>query len=99
MRQGRRLARALARKPEVLILDEPLSGADPMARVKILRTISEFAEAGGYALMSTHVLYEIERITNNIVLIHNGKVIVSCAIHAIRGPICIPPHAARLATA
>src|SRR5436853_7519250 len=56
MRQRTKLAQALAHKPEVLILDEPLSGADPMARVKILRTISEFAEAAGDGLSATHVL-------------------------------------------
>src|SRR6266566_296927 len=98
MRQRTKLAQALAHKPEVLILDEPLSGADPMARVKILRTISEFAEAGGHVLMSTHVLYEIERITNNIVLIHNGKAIASGDIHAIRALIDTHPHAVRLDT-
>src|SRR5207302_2287724 len=73
MRQRAKLAQALAHRPEILILDEPLSGADPLARVQILRTISEFAKAGGHVLMSTHVLYEIERVTNNIVLINNGK--------------------------
>ena len=84
MRQRAKLAQALAHEPEVLILDEPLSGADPVARVQILRTISDFARDGGYVLMSTHVLYEIERVTNNIVLIHNGKAIASGDIHAIR---------------
>src|SRR3989454_10458357 len=69
-----------------------------MARVKILRTISEFAEAGGHLLMSTHVLYEIERITNNIVLIHNGKAIASGNIHAIRALIDTHPHAVRIET-
>ncbi|HEX9566836.1 MAG TPA: ABC transporter ATP-binding protein [Thermoplasmata archaeon] len=98
MRQRAKLAQALAHKPEVLILDEPLSGADPMARIKILRTISEFAEAGGHVLMSTHVLYEIERVTNNIVLIHNGKAIASGDIHAIRALIDTHPHAVRLDT-
>src|SRR5437667_10790462 len=70
-----------------------------MARLKILRTISEFAEAGGHVLMSTHVLYEIERITNNIVLIHNGKAIAAGNIHAIRALIDEHPHAVRINTA
>jgi len=98
MRQRAKLAQALAHDPELLILDEPLSGADPMARVQILRTISEFAKDGGHVLMSTHVLYEIERITNNIVLIHNGKAIASGDIHAIRLLIDEHPHAVRLET-
>src|SRR5437016_13665413 len=69
-----------------------------MARVQILRTISEFAKDGGHVIMSTHVLYEIERITNNIVLIHNGKAIASGDIHAIRALIDEHPHAVRFAT-
>jgi len=98
MRQRAKLAQALAHKPEVLILDEPLSGADPLARIHILRTISDFARDGGHVLMSTHVLYEIERITNNIVLIHNGKAIASGDIQAIRALIDEHPHAVRLTT-
>ncbi len=98
MRQRAKLAQALAHRPELLILDEPLSGADPLARVHILRTISEFARNGGHVLMSTHVLYEIERVTNNIVLIHNGKAIASGDIHGIRALIDEHPHAVRVAT-
>jgi len=98
MRQRAKLAQALAHDPEILILDEPLSGADPLARVHILRTITEFARNGGHVLMSTHVLYEIERITNNIVLIHNGKAIATGDIHAIRALIDEHPHAVRLVT-
>ncbi len=98
MRQRAKLAQALAHGPEVLILDEPLSGADPVGRVHILRTISRFAREGGHVLMSTHVLYEIERITENIVLIHNGKGIASGNLHAIRALIDQHPHAVRIAT-
>ncbi len=98
MRQRAKLAQALAHDPELLILDEPLSGADPMARVQILRAISEFAKRGGHVIMSTHVLYEVERVTSNIVLIHNGKAIASGDLHAIRALIDEHPHAVRIAT-
>jgi len=98
MRQRAKLAQALAHDPELLILDEPLSGADPMARVQILRAISDFAKRGGHVIMSTHVLYEVERITSNIVLIHNGKAIASGDLHAIRALIDEHPHAVRIAT-
>ncbi len=98
MRQRAKLAQALAHGPELLILDEPLSGADPMARVQILHAISEFAARGGHVIMSTHVLYEVERVTNNIVLIHNGKAIASGDIHAIRALIDGHPHAVRITT-
>src|SRR6266581_1288454 len=98
MRQRAKLAQALAHDPDILILDEPLSGADPLARVHILRTIAEFAKKGGHVLMSTHVLYEIERVTHNIVLIHNGKAIASGDIHAIRALIDEHPHAVRFET-
>jgi ABC-2 type transport system ATP-binding protein len=98
MRQRAKLAQALAHAPELLILDEPLSGADPMARVQILRAITEFAKRGGHVIMSTHVLYEVERVTSNIVLIHNGKAIASGDLHAIRALIDEHPHAVRIAT-
>ncbi|HLE46133.1 MAG TPA: ABC transporter ATP-binding protein [Thermoplasmata archaeon] len=98
MRQRAKLAQALAHEPEILILDEPLSGADPVGRVQILKTIAGFARDGGHVLMSTHVLYEIERITENIVLIHNGKGIASGNLHAIRALIDKHPHAVRIAT-
>ena len=98
MRQRVKLAQALAHGPELLILDEPLSGADPMARVQILRAITEFAHRGGHVIMSTHVLYEVERVTSNIVLIHNGKAIASGDLHAIRALIDGHPHAVRIET-
>ncbi len=98
MRQRAKLAQALAHAPKLLILDEPLSGADPMARVQILRAISDFAKRGGHVIMSTHVLYEVERVTSNIVLIHNGKAIASGDLHAIRALIDEHPHAVRIAT-
>src|SRR6266508_1678525 len=98
MRQRAKLAQALAHSPEILILDEPLSGADPVGRVHSLDTIARFAKAGGHVLMSTHVLYEIERLTRNIVLIHNGKAIASGDVHAIRALIDAHPHAVRLVT-
>lgn len=98
MRQRAKLAQALAHGPEVLILDEPLSGADPVARVHILDTVARFGRDGGHVLMSTHVLYEVERLTRNVVLIHNGKAIASGDVHAIRALIDAHPHAVRIAT-
>lgn len=98
MRQRAKLAQALAHAPDLLILDEPLSGADPMARVQILRAITEFAKRGGHVIMSTHVLYEVERVTSNIVLIHNGKAIAAGNLHAIRALIDEHPHAVRIVT-
>ncbi len=99
MRQRVKLAQALAHAPDLLILDEPLSGADPMARVQILRAITDFAKRGGHVIMSTHVLYEVERVTSNIVLIHNGKAIASGDLHKIRALIDEHPHAVRIETA
>src|SRR5437879_12428958 len=64
MRQRAKLAQALAHDPEVLILDEPLSGADPLARVQILRTIGGFAKDGGPVLTSTPRLTELQPLTN-----------------------------------
>jgi ABC-2 type transport system ATP-binding protein len=98
MRQRAKLAQALAHEPEALVLDEPLSGTDPAARVRILETIDDFAKSNRHVIMSTHVLYEVERLTHNIVLINNGKAIASGDIHAIRGLIDAHPHSVRIAT-
>jgi ABC-2 type transport system ATP-binding protein len=87
MRQRVKMAQTLTHDPDLLILDEPLSGTDPVARDHILRSITERAAHGKSVIISSHVLYEIERITSDIVLINKGKVIAQGDIHAIRNKI------------
>src|SRR5207247_2979351 len=66
MRQRVKMAQALAHDPELLILDEPLSGMDPIARRKTIRTIKDWGRAGRSVIVSSHILHEIESMTPNI---------------------------------
>jgi ABC-2 type transport system ATP-binding protein len=92
MRQRVKLAQALVHDPELLILDEPLSGMDPIMRRKTLRLIKEWARAGKSILVSSHILHEIESMTSNILLIHNGRILAEGNVHQIRDLIDEHPH-------
>lgn len=93
MRQRLKLAGALLHDPDLLFLDEPLSGADPKARKDLIDLIKNLhTERDHDVLVSSHVLSEIERMTNNIVLIYKGRVIASGDISEIRSLIDEHPH-------
>jgi ABC-2 type transport system ATP-binding protein len=84
MRQRTKLAQALVHDPELLILDEPLAGMDPIARHRTVRLLKERARAGKSVLVSSHVLHEIETMTENIVLMNQGRVLAEGNVHQIR---------------
>ena len=92
MRQRVKLAQALAHDPELLILDEPLSGMDPLARRRTIRLIKEWARAGKSILVSSHILHEIESMTANILLINQGRILAEGNVHQIRDLIDEHPH-------
>jgi ABC-2 type transport system ATP-binding protein len=92
MRQRVKLAQALVHDPEILILDEPLSGMDPIGRRKTMRMIREWAKQGKSILVSSHILHEIELMTANILLINNGRIIAEGNVHQIRELIDEHPH-------
>ena len=92
MRQRVKLAQAIAHEPHLLILDEPLSGMDPIGRRKIVRLIKEWARGGRSIIVSSHVLYEIEAMTSNILLINNGRILAEGNVHQIRDLIDGHPH-------
>ena len=92
MRQRVKLAQAIAHNPQLLILDEPLSGMDPIGRRKIVRLIKEWARGGRSIIVSSHILYEIEAMTSNILLIHNGRILAEGNVHQIRDLIDEHPH-------
>src|SRR5262249_40957446 len=75
MKQRTKLATAIAHDPDLLLLDEPLTGVDPMARTDIIAKIRALGDAGKTVLVSSHVLYEIEALTTNIVVIYRGQVL------------------------
>jgi len=92
MRQRLKVAQAIAHRPEVIILDEPLNGLDPLGRRKIIRLIRSYKEEGKTILVSSHVLPEIEAMTRRIILIHQGKIFAQGDIHYIRDLIETHPH-------
>ena len=92
MRQRVKMAQALAHDPEVLILDEPLSGMDPLMRRRTIRLIREWGRSGKSVLVSSHILHEIESMTSNILLINNGRIVAEGNVHQIRELIDTHPH-------
>ncbi len=77
---------------EILILDEPLAGMDPIGRRKTIRLIREWGRAGKSIIVSSHILHEIESMTSNILLINNGRILAEGDVHQIRELIDEHPH-------
>jgi ABC-2 type transport system ATP-binding protein len=92
MRQRVKLAQAIAHDPELLILDEPLSGMDPIARRKTIRLIKDWGRAGKSVIVSSHILHEIEAMTSDILLINHGRILAEGNVHQIRDLIDEHPH-------
>ncbi len=92
MRQRAKFAQAIAHDPEVIILDEPLSGLDPLGKRKLIRLVKEYKSQGRTVLVSSHVLPEIEALTNRIILVHQGKILARGDISDIRALIDSHPH-------
>jgi ABC-2 type transport system ATP-binding protein len=92
MRQRLRIASSILHEPELLMLDEPLRGVDPLWRIKIMRLIKDYGKQGRTVIVSSHILPEIESMTSEIVLIHQGKIFAKGDIHRIRGLIDSHPH-------
>ena len=92
MRQRVKLAQALAHDPELLILDEPLSGMDPIARRKTIRLDQGLGPVGPSVIVSSHILHEIESMTSNILLINQGRILAEGNVHQIRDLIDEHPH-------
>jgi ABC-2 type transport system ATP-binding protein len=99
MRQRVKLAQALAHDPELLVLDEPLSGMDPVGRRRTVSLIRDWAKQGKSVIVSSHVLHEIESMTSNILLIHNGRILAEGNVHQIRELIDQHPHTVHIRAA
>lgn len=92
MRQRTKIAHALVNDPDLIILDEPLQGCDPLARTTIMNVIRELGRMGRTVVVSSHILSEIERITEQIVILHHGKLIALGNLYAIREKLDKIPH-------
>jgi len=92
MRQRVKLAQAIVHDPQLLILDEPLNGMDPIMRRRTIRLVKEWGRSGKSVVVSSHILHEIEAMTSNIVLMHNGRMVAEGDVHQIRALIDEHPH-------
>lgn len=92
MRQRIKLAQSLVHNPELFFWDEPLGGMDPIGRRKIIKLVKELDASGKTVIVSSHILHEIEAMTDNILLINNGKILAEGNIHEIRELIDEHPH-------
>ena len=84
MRQRIRLAQSLAHRPSVLILDEPLNGLDPMVRAEIIALFRKLAAEGMHLIISSHILHEVDMMSDFVVLLNNGYVVAEGNIHGVR---------------
>lgn len=91
MRQRIKLAQAIAHDPEVLVLDEPLNGLDPLVRAETIALFREFAAAGKHVIMSTHILHEVDMISDQVILLANGYVVAEGEISGVRSEISDHP--------
>jgi ABC-2 type transport system ATP-binding protein len=80
MQQRAALAQALLRRPEFIILDEPMSGLDPDGRVIVKNIIKEEHERGATIFFSSHLLSDMDELCTHVVMLHSGKVIYSGAV-------------------
>ncbi len=99
MRQRIKLAQALLHDPQILLLDEPLKGADPTQRLLLIDVIRSLGEAGKTVVVSSHVLYEVERMASQIILINRGRLVAAGDFRAIRDAMYDRPHKVLLGTA
>lgn len=92
MRQRLKFSQAIAHDPEIIILDEPLTGLDPLGKRKLIHLIKDYKAQGRVVIVSSHVLPEIEAMTSDIILVHQGKILAKGDIHYIRDLIESHPH-------
>ena len=87
MRQRIKLAQAICHQPPVLILDEPLNGLDPMARAEIIALFQELGDSGLHVLISSHILHEVDMISDQVILIDGGYVVAEGEIRGVRNEV------------
>ena len=103
MRQRIKLAQAIAHEPQVIVLDEPLNGLDPMARAETIALFREWAARERHVIVSSHILHEVDRISDQVILLSQGYVVAEGQIQGVRSEVkdqpmqilirCDQPHA------
>jgi ABC-2 type transport system ATP-binding protein len=84
MRQRIRLAQSIAHQPAVMILDEPLNGLDPMVRAETIALFRKLASEGLHLIISSHILHEVDMMSDSVVLLNNGYIVAEGNVHGVR---------------
>lgn len=98
MRQRIKIAQALVMQPDLLFLDEPMAGLDPKGREEMFNLIRALGDEGRTLIVSSHILYEIERVTDSVVMLHGGALLAQGHVREIRDLIDEHPHAVTIAS-
>jgi ABC-2 type transport system ATP-binding protein len=96
MRQRIKLAQSIAHDPEVLLLDEPVAGMDPVNRRRVIDLVRRLGREGKTVLVSSHILHEVEAMTRRVLLIHNGRILAEGDVREIRDLLDEHPHTVSL---
>jgi ABC-2 type transport system ATP-binding protein len=96
MRQRARIALAIAHDPRIVVLDEPLNGLDPVSRHHVLELFRELGANGVHVLLSSHVLHEVESLTQTIVLLHRGRLLAQGGVGEVRRLLSRHPRQVRV---
>jgi ABC-2 type transport system ATP-binding protein len=87
MRQRIKLAQAIAHDPQVMVLDEPLNGLDPMARAEAIALFRQWGEKGRHVIVSSHILHEVDQISDQVILLSQGYVVAEGQIQGVRSEV------------
>ena len=98
MRQRIKLAQAMVHDPEIILLDEPLNGLDPVGRHELMSVLEGLANQGKSIVVSSHILFEVEQMTRSIMLLHRGRLLARGDLRVIRELIDKHPHKIRIET-
>lgn len=98
MRQRIKLAQAMLHEPDIILLDEPLNGLDPVGRREFINLLGELSEQGRTILVSSHILFEVEQMTRSILLLHRGRLLATGDLRVIRELIDKYPHRIQIDT-
>jgi ABC-2 type transport system ATP-binding protein len=91
MRQRIKLAQSIAHNPDVLVLDEPLNGLDPMARAELIALFREWGGRGHHVIVSSHILHEVDQISDQVILLSHGYVVAEGQIQGVRSEVSDQP--------
>jgi ABC-2 type transport system ATP-binding protein len=96
MRQRIKLAQAIAHEPEVLLLDEPVTGMDPVNRRRVIDLVRRLGREGRTVLVSSHILHEVEAMTRRVLLVNHGRILAEGDVREIRALMDEHPHTVAL---